>query len=83
MRADLVNTCLPDRVQSLAIEKQATTVADLLFLTFQTYLPSKPSARVDGLTDILALGFCATLVQIFECFFWFHLPDKRECSNRF
>ena len=54
MRADLVNTCLPDRVQSLAIQKQATTVADLLFLTFMTYLPSEPSARVDGLTDIEA-----------------------------
>ena len=54
MRADLVNTCLPDRVQSLAIQKQATTVADLLFLTFVTYLPPEPSARVDGLTDIEA-----------------------------
>ena len=54
MRADLVNTCLPDRVQSLAIQKQATTVADLLFLTFMTYLPSEPSARVDGLADIEA-----------------------------
>ena len=30
------------------------TVADLLFLTFMTYLPSEPSARVDGLTDIEA-----------------------------
>ena len=29
MRADLINTCLPDRVQSLAIQKQAAIVADL------------------------------------------------------
>ena len=54
MRADLVNTCLPDRVQSLAIQKQAITVADLLFLTFMTYLPSEPLARVECLTDIEA-----------------------------
>ena len=54
MRADLINQCLPERVQSLAIQKSATTVADLLFLTFQTFLPSEPSARVDGLADIEA-----------------------------
>ena len=54
MRADLINQCLPDRVQSLAIQKSATTVADLLYITFQTFLPSEPSARVDGLADIEA-----------------------------
>ena len=54
MRADLINQCLPERVQSLAIQKSATTVADLLYLTFQTFLPSEPSARVDGLADIEA-----------------------------
>ena len=54
MRADLINTCLPDKVQSLALQKAAVTVADLLYLTFQTYLPSEPSARVDGLADIEA-----------------------------
>ena len=54
MRADLINQCLPERVQSLAIQKSATTVADLLYITFQTFLPSEPSARVDGLADIEA-----------------------------
>ena len=54
MRADLIKQCLPERVQSLAIQKSATTVADLLYITFQTFLPSEPSARVDGLADIEA-----------------------------
>ena len=49
MRADLINQCPPERVQSLAIQKSAATVADLLHLTFQTFLPSEPSARIDGL----------------------------------
>ena len=54
MRADLCNLCLPKKVQSLAIQKNANTVADLLYLTFLTYLPSEPSARVDGLAEIEA-----------------------------
>ena len=39
MRADLVNTCLPDRVQSLAIQKQATTVADVSLSSFRLISP--------------------------------------------
>ena len=34
--------------------KGANTVADLLYLTFQTFLPSEPSARVEGLATIEA-----------------------------
>ena len=34
--------------------REANTVADLLYLTFQTYLPSEPSARVEGLATIEA-----------------------------
>ena len=55
VRADLINACLPDRVQSLALQKAAVTVADSLYLTLQTHLPSEPSARVGGLADIEAL----------------------------
>ena len=55
MRADLISQCLPDRVQSPAIQKSAApTVADLLYITFQTFLLSEPSARVDGLAHIEA-----------------------------
>ena len=54
MRSDLCNHCLPEKIQSLAIQKGANTVADLLYLTFQTYLPSEPSARVEGLATIEA-----------------------------
>ena len=54
MRADLCNLRLPEKIQSLATQKNANTVADLLYLTFLTYLPSEPSARVDGLAEIEA-----------------------------
>ena len=54
MRAELLNHSLPDKVSSLAVQKSASTVADILFLTLQTYLPSEPSARVDGLSAIEA-----------------------------
>ena len=54
MRSDLCNHCLPEKIQSLAIQKGANTVADLLYLTFQAYLPSEPSARVEGLATIEA-----------------------------
>ena len=54
VRADLCNLCLPEKVQCLAIQKSATTVADLLYLAFLTFLPSEPSARVDGLAEIEA-----------------------------
>ena len=33
----------------MAMQKGALKVPELLFLTFQTFLPSEPSARVDGL----------------------------------
>ena len=50
MRAEL----LKDRVVTTAMQRGASTILDLLFITFQTYLPSEPSARVDGLTTIEA-----------------------------
>ena len=53
MRAELLTQVLPGKVTSLAMQKGTTTV-DLLFMTFQTYLPSEPSARVDGLATIEA-----------------------------
>ena len=68
MRGDLINTCLPDKVQSLALQKAAVTVADLLYLTFQTYLPSEPSARVDGLADIEAQVLHVHLQKRFPSF---------------
>ena len=45
---------LPEKIQSLAIQKGANTVADLLYLTFQSFLPSEPMARVEGLATIEA-----------------------------
>ena len=54
MRTELLNNVLPERVQTTSMQKGATTVLDLLFITFQTYLPSKPSARVEGLTTVEA-----------------------------
>ena len=36
----------------MAMQKGALTVLGLLFLTFQTFLPSEPSARVDGLNAV-------------------------------
>ena len=54
MRAELLNNVLPERVQTTSMQKGATTVLDLLFITFQTYLPSEPSARVEGLNTVEA-----------------------------
>ena len=54
MRAELLNNVLPERVQTTSMQKGAMTVLDLLFITFQTYLPSEPSARVEGLTTVEA-----------------------------
>ena len=54
MRAELLNNVLPERVQTTSMQRGATTVLDLLFITFQTYLPSEPSARVEGLTTVEA-----------------------------
>ena len=54
MRSDLCNHCLPEKIQSLAVQKGAHTVSDLLYLTFQSYLPSEPIARVEGLATIEA-----------------------------
>ena len=52
MRAELINSALPEKVTSTAMQKGALKVPDLLFLTFQAFLPSEPSARVDGLNTI-------------------------------
>ena len=54
MRAELLNSVLPDRVTTTAMQKGTLTVLDLLFITLQTYLPSEPNARVDGLSLIEA-----------------------------
>ena len=54
MRSDLCNHCLPEKIQSLAGQKGAHIVSDLLYLTFQSYLPSEPIARVEGLASIEA-----------------------------
>ena len=56
MQSDLCNHCLPDKIQSLAIQKGANTVADLLYLTFQSYLPSEPVARIEGLEPLRPLS---------------------------
>ena len=52
MRAELINSVLPEKVTSMAMQKGALKVHELLFLTFQTFLPSEPSARVDGLNTV-------------------------------
>ena len=46
VRAELLNSVLPDRVVSSAMQEETLTVLGLLFITLQTYLPSEPSARV-------------------------------------
>ena len=52
MRAGLSNSVLPEKVTSMAMQKGVLKVHELLFLTFQTFLPSEPSARVDGLNTV-------------------------------
>ena len=52
MRAELINSVLPEKVTSMAMQKGALKVHELLFLTFQAFLPSEPSARVDGLNTV-------------------------------
>ena len=47
-------TMQTESVITSAMQKGTTTILDLLCLTFQTHLPSEPSARVDGLTAIEA-----------------------------
>ena len=54
MRVELLNNVLQERVQTTSMQKGATTVLDLLFITIQTYLPSEPSARGEGLTTVEA-----------------------------
>ena len=54
MHSDLRNHCLLEKIQPLAIQKGANTVADLLYLTFQALLPSEPSVRVEGLATFEA-----------------------------
>ena len=52
MRAELINSVLPEKFTSMAMQKGALTVHELHFLTFQAFLPSEPSARVDGLNTV-------------------------------
>ena len=52
MRAELINSVLPERVASIVTQEGTLTVPDLLFITFQTFLPSEPGAQVDGLNTV-------------------------------
>ena len=54
MRAELINSVLPEKVTSMAMQNGALKVHEVLFLTFQAFLPSEPSARVDGLNTVEA-----------------------------
>ena len=54
MRAELLNNVLPEKVQSTTMQKGAANILDLIFIIFQTYLPSEASARVEGLTAVEA-----------------------------
>ena len=47
MRAELLTQALPGYV--LAMKRGTATVLDVLFMTFQNYLSSEPSARIDAL----------------------------------
>ena len=51
-RAELINSVLPEKVTSTAMQKGALKVSDVLFLTSQAFLPSEPSDRVDGLNTV-------------------------------
>ena len=46
VRAELLNFALPERVVRTTMQMGTSTILDLLFTTFQTYLPSEPRARV-------------------------------------
>ena len=52
MRPEVINSVLPEKVTSMATQKGALKVYELVFLTFQAFLPSEPSARVDGLNTV-------------------------------
>ena len=52
MRAELINSVVPEKVTSITMQKGALKVHELLFLTFQAFLPSEPCARVDGLNTV-------------------------------
>ena len=52
MRAELINSVLPEKVTSMAMQKGALKVHELLLPTFQAFLPSEPTARVDGLNTL-------------------------------
>ena len=54
MRSALCNHCLPHKIQSLTIQKGARLTQSQLCLTFQSFLPSEPIARVEGLATIEA-----------------------------
>ena len=47
MRSDLCNHCLPEKIQSLAMQKGANTVVDLLDLTFQAFFTLRTISK-DG-----------------------------------
>ena len=55
MRSELISSVLQERAVSAAMRKGTLTLVDLLYLTFQMFLPSKPAARVDGLNSVAKL----------------------------
>ena len=51
MRADLLSEkVLPDPILTLAYQKKATTVSQILVLIFQQYMPAESAVRLDGMS---------------------------------
>ena len=74
MRAELRNSRSLEKVQCLAVQKNAATVSDLLYLTFQPYLPSESAARVNGLGSLEApMKRARTFTETLR-----HLRTRRE-----
>ena len=64
MRAVLINSVLPEKVTSMPMQRGALKVHELLFLTFQAFLPPEPSARVDGPNTVDLLRQQGTLQRL-------------------
>ena len=51
MRADLLSEkVLPETILTLAYQKKATTVSQILVLVFQQYMPAESAVRLDGMS---------------------------------
>eukprot|EP00971_Amphidinium_carterae_P183960 3652035-Amphidinium_carterae.2 len=48
----LTQKVLPDKFVQYALSRKAGTLADILELLFQRYMPSEPTARIDALTTL-------------------------------